>query len=206
MPMEFKLAPQYSFSNNWHEHLTQSAERVYNSEATTALRFDPSAKRVIVEIGVFEGASTCWWSDNLLDHPESRLYSIDPFTGSEEHHASESMRQLLPTIEATARRNIAMSRNASKVDIIKGCSWDVFPVLSKFLDQQIDILYIDGAHDAISICRDSSLYYPLVKNGGAVIWDDYTNEDCHRSINGAVVLFCPLVEVFALYGQLWGVK
>jgi hypothetical protein len=204
--MEFKLSSRYTLSNNWYEQLSHSAEIMYNTSTCEPLRFDPTAKRIIVEIGVFEGASTCWWSDNLLDHPESQVYSIDPFTGSEEHHESPAMSKLLPTLETTARGNISLSKNASKVNIIKGCSWDVFPVLSRFLDQKIDILYIDGAHDAVSICRDTSLYYPLVKSGGAVIWDDYGNADCQRAITGAVALFCPLVEVFALHGQLWGLK
>lgn len=204
--MEFKLSPRYSLSNNWYDQLAHSAEILYGAPFASELKFDPSAKRTIVEIGIFEGASTCWWSDNLLDHPESQLYSIDPFTGSEEHHASDSMRQLLPTLEATARRNIDLSKNASKVNIIKGCSWDVFPILSKFLDQKVDILYIDGAHDAVSICRDSSLFYPLVKPGGAVIWDDYANADCQRAINGVVTICCPLRECHALHGQLWGLK
>jgi hypothetical protein len=204
--MDYKLSHRYSLSNNWYEQLSHSAEILYGTESQTPLKFDPSAKRTIVEIGIFEGASTCWWSDNLLDHPESRLYSIDPFTGSEEHHASDEMRRLLPSIEATARRNIAVSKNASKVSIIKGCSWDVFPVLSKFLEQQIDILYIDGAHDAVSICRDSSLFYPLVKDGGAVIWDDYGNAECQRAIHGVVAIFCPLREYYVLHGQFWGLK
>jgi hypothetical protein len=204
--MEFKLSSRYALSNNWYEQLTHSAEIMYGSTSDSALKFDPNAKRTIVEIGIFEGASTCWWSDNLLDHPGSQLYSIDPFTGSEEHHASDSMRQLLPTLEATARRNIEQSKNASKVNIIKGCSWDVFPILSKFLDQKVDILYIDGAHDAVSICRDSSLFYPLVKPGGAIIWDDYANADCQRSIHGVVAIFCPLREYHVLHGQFWGLK
>lgn len=204
--MNFNLDSRYTFSNDWHEQLTRSAQIVFSTEPCRRLQFKPDEKRIILEIGVFEGASTCWWSDNLLDHPESRLYSIDPFTGSEEHHASESMRQLLPSLEVTARRNIALSKNASKVHIIKGCSWDVFPILAQVLGDSVDILYIDGAHDSISICRDSSLYYPLVKKGGAVIWDDYANPECQRSISGVVTLCCPMTECFALHGQLWGIK
>jgi len=115
--MEFKLSSRYSLSNNWYEQLSHSAEIMYNTSTCEPLKFDPKAKRIIVEIGIFEGASTCWWSDNLLDHPESQLYSIDPFTGSEEHHASASMSKLLPNLEATARRNIELSKNASKVSI-----------------------------------------------------------------------------------------
>ena len=204
--MEFELSPQYTLSNTWHQQLTQSAEIVSKSERYRQFQFKREEKRIIVEIGVYEGASTCWWSDNLLDHPESQLYSIDPFTGSEEHHASESIRRLLPQLEATARRNIALSKNSSKVHVIKGCSWDVFPVLAQFLDQKVDILYIDGAHDAVSICRDSSLYYPLVKKGGLIIWDDFANPDCQRSISGVATLCCPLTDAAALHGQLWGIK
>jgi hypothetical protein len=204
--MDFKLSSRYSLSNNWYDQLLHSANLVYSSDIDTPLKFDPGAKRIVLEIGIFEGASTCWWSDNMLDHPESQLFSIDPFTGSEEHHASEEMRQLLPNLETTARRNISLSKHAAKVNIIKGCSWDMFPVLAKILDQKVDILYIDGAHDSTSICRDSSLYYPLVKKGGAIIWDDYGNAECQRAINGVVALCCPLTQAFALHGQLWGLK
>lgn len=204
--MNFELAPHYKLSNDWYHQLTYSAFMVYHASVPTTLKFEPAQKRTIVEIGVFEGASACWWSDNLLDHPESRLYSIDPFTGSEEHHASPETRALLPSLEATARSNIAKSRNASKVHIIKGCSWDVFASLRHILDQQVDLLYIDGAHDAVSISRDTALYYPLVRNGGAIIWDDYTDAECVRAIDGCITTFCNLRERHNLHGQAWGVK
>lgn len=40
-------------------------------------------------------------------------------------------------------------------------------------DRKVDILVIDGNHSEESVIRDFEIYYPLVKNGGYIIMDDY---------------------------------
>lgn len=203
--MKFEQEAGYDFSHEWYKQLTESA-RIAAENEVLKTKIDPSKKHTILEIGVFEGASSCWWSDNLLDHPESVLFSIDPFTGSEEHHANPTEYPTLNRIEEIARKNIAKSKNSSKVNIVKGASWDVFHVIKELTDGKIDILYIDGAHDRFSVTRDVALYWPLVKNGGLVIFDDYPYPDTQVAVNSFLNMSGQCPQGFGLSSQLWAVK
>ena len=125
---------------------------------------------------------------------KSRLISIDPFTGSSEHHEKPENYPELPNIELIARGNIAKSDNAAKIEIIKGCSWDVFPELNRRNQGEpwIDLLYIDGAHDPTSVARDTTLFVPMVKSGGVVIFDDYGHPDVQRGVDMALNAFASM--------------
>lgn len=194
-----KLDDKYEFNKGWYDALLNTDMVLCTRDEAKDLRLDPEAKRQIVEIGVYEGASSCFWSDFYMNHPESRLISIDPFTGSEEHHADLENHKELSKIELTARGNIAKSTNAAKIEVIKGCSWDVFPELNRRNGGEpwIDLLYIDGAHDSTSVARDVTLYVPMVKSGGIVIFDDYGHPDVQRGVDMALNAFASMQ--FAIY-------
>lgn len=189
-----KLNERYSLNQTWYDALLNTDMVLCTRDEAAELRLDPSAKRQIVEIGVYEGASSCFWSDFYLSHPESRLISIDPFTGSSEHHEKPENYPELAKIELTARGNIAKSNNAAKIEVIKGCSWDVFPELNRRSGGEpwIDVLYIDGAHDPASVARDTTLFVPMVKPGGIVIFDDYGHPDVQRGVDGALNAFASM--------------
>jgi hypothetical protein len=189
-----KLDERYSFNQGWYDALLNTDLILNTHPEGQKLALNPGDRRQIVEIGIYEGASSCVWSDFYLSHPDSRLISIDPFTGSDEHHAKPEDYPELDRIELIARGNIAKSDNAAKIEIIKGCSWDVFPELNRRFSSEpwIDVLYIDGAHDPTSVARDTTLYVPMVKSGGLVIFDDYGHPDVQRGVDGALNAFASM--------------
>ena len=189
-----KLDERYDLNQSWYDALLNTDMVLCSRDEAKDLRLVPDEKRQIVEIGVYEGASSVFWSDFYMSHPESRLISIDPFTGSSEHHEKPENYPELERIELTARGNIAKSDNASKIEIIKGLSWDVFPELNRRNGGEpwIDVLYIDGAHDPASVARDTTLYVPMVKSGGVVIFDDYGHPDVQRGVDGALNAFASM--------------
>lgn len=195
-----KLNSAYTFNKGWYDALLNT-DLVLNSghEQAQELALVPHMKRRILEIGVYEGASSCFWSDFYLDHPESRLISIDPFTGSEEHHAELDKHPELKNLELTARTNISKSKNAGKVEIIKGYSWEVFATFNRRPEEQktIDVLYIDGAHDPVSVAQDTLLYAPFVAPGGLILFDDYGHPDVQRGVDAALMALNNLK--FAVY-------
>lgn len=203
LAVSFFLDKKYKITHSWYEQLLGSAKLLSQEERAKKLHFDPNEDRLIVEIGVYEGASTCWWSDNYLEHPNSRLIAIDPFTGNDEYKDRPKDFPTLENIEFIARSNVAKSKNAGKVDIRKGCSWDLFPLISRELNRPIDILYIDGEHTPNALCRDISLYLPLVRSGGAVIFDDYGHEEVKRGVDGALNGCGDMELAFMTGWQLW---
>jgi hypothetical protein len=180
-----KLAEHYNFTEGWYNALVTSDYVCSNNQSEHTIVLDPAEKRQIVEIGVYEGASSCFWSDFYLDHEESSLISIDPFTGSEEHLKNPENYAGLSRLERTARENIAKSKNCGKVEVIKGLSQHVFASLDRRFGSEpwIDVLYIDGAHDSTSVARDVVLYVPMVKPGGVVFFDDYSHPDVQRAVD-----------------------
>lgn len=186
-----QLSDRYTFSQGWYDALLNSEHVIQNNNTDKKIELDATQRLQIVEIGVYEGASSCFWSDFYLNHPDSRLISIDPFTGSEEHLREPEKYPGLSQLEVTARDNIAKSDNAGKVEIIKGYSHLIFPHLHHRYGEEpwIDILYIDGAHDSTSVARDVTLYVPMVKPGGVVFFDDYAHPDVKRAVDMSLNAF-----------------
>jgi len=71
--MTHSLDPKYNIEHDWVQNLLASWEQVKRTSQAPELHFNPADRRLIVEIGIYEGASTVWFSDTLLEHPESRL-------------------------------------------------------------------------------------------------------------------------------------
>ncbi|MCM8819827.1 MAG: class I SAM-dependent methyltransferase, partial [Candidatus Omnitrophica bacterium] len=108
-----------------------------------------------LEIGVFEGRSFFWMLENILTHPTSTATGIDIFSSEYKKNFYE---------------NLKNSSLAKKVKIIEGFA-EV--ELRKLNLKFYDIIYIDGGHTAPSVLMDSMLCWPLLKNGGILIFDDY---------------------------------
>jgi predicted O-methyltransferase YrrM len=203
-----KLPDKYQITHEWYAQLLAGHERVHMSNQKE-LHIKPEDPRVIVELGIYEGASSVWWSDHFLDHPESKLICVDPFTGNEEYLEEEN-RTNFPTldkIQCIARHNLQKSKNPGKITVLPGASWDMFSTVSQIIkDRPIDILYVDGEHTTQAVIRDAMLYVPLVKPGGLVIFDDYGHEDVRRGCDKALTaLDCMQRAVFTGW-QLWCAK
>jgi hypothetical protein len=66
--------------------------------------------------------------------------------------------------------NLKISGFLDKATIIKGFSADKLKDLSP---HSFHIIYIDASHDAASVLTDAILSWPLLKDGGILIFDDY---------------------------------
>lgn len=121
----------------------------------------------VLEIGAFEGRSTCWISDNLLNHDMSRLVCIDTFEGSEEHTKDQKN-----DLQKRFFKNIMLSKHPEKTHVIIGSSKDILP---KLIMKNIlfDIIYVDGDHSPDGVLNDGILSFILLKKGGVLIFDDY---------------------------------
>ncbi|ERT04899.1 tetratricopeptide repeat family protein [Lyngbya aestuarii BL J] len=128
------------FSNNiriWKKHLTL---------------FHNTPKLNILEIGSYQGMSTCWFIDHLLTHPTAKITCIDPYFKSE------------------FDQNINQTGFSDKVIKMIGYSQDI---LSSLQPNFYDIVYIDGCHQAVPALQDTLQSWRLTKIGGIIIFDDY---------------------------------
>ena len=151
-----------SFTQDWFSRSIPSWTLILNklSERTTHLR--------ILEVGVFEGRSTCWLLQNHCKTPESSIVAIDSFQGGIEHQGME-----LGTLRKRFEANIATVESPAQVEIREGFS---LPELAKLIAegyQRFDFISIDASHQAPDVLGDAILGFELLKPGGVMAFDDY---------------------------------
>jgi predicted O-methyltransferase YrrM len=139
---------EYQFSFDWVSQNTKVWEEVLS-------QYKHKPRVHYLEIGVFEGRSLIWMLENILTHPTSKATCIDIFPRD---------------LEQTFLANLEMSGFAQKTTTIKGYSQTQ---LRKLPFGSFDIIYIDGSHRAPDVLADAVFCWPLLKQNGVLIFDDY---------------------------------
>lgn len=143
------------FSNNWFNN-SELKLNIYNY-------LNPNNINKILEIGVYEGASSCYFSDNFLNKEGSLLVCVDPFN---------TMDTTSPVTQDTFlifKNNISKSKNWKKVLLSKLYSKDFF----KKNKNTFDFIYIDGSHIPNDIKSDFEESLKIINNKGIIYCDDY---------------------------------
>jgi predicted O-methyltransferase YrrM len=152
--------PKYRFSYDWVSPHTKEWEKDLQH-----LKGKPNIRAL--EIGCFEGQSACWFLDNILTDPTSRLVCVDPF-------AVPMATILLRFFEAHFDANIAASGAADRVTKLVGPSQVVVRTLQP---SQFDLIYVDGSHKVGDVLQDAVLAWTVLRPGGVVMFDDYALVD-----------------------------
>ena len=161
----------YTFTEEWFTHDGLSV--LNDIDNTKELHF--------LEIGSFEGKSTIWFLDNILQNENSTITCVDPWMSySQDQDSLNSYFKEENEWDLTKRKtkeiflhNIVESGDSGKVIIRQGFSDKVLPSL--ITEQKMyDIIFIDGNHTAPYVMMDSVMSWPLLKKGGIMIFDDYT--------------------------------
>jgi predicted O-methyltransferase YrrM len=121
----------------------------------------------ILEIGAYEGRSTCWMSDNILLNLNARLTVIDTFEDWVEHPGAPKNRLVQCYV-----KNTALSKNGEKIMTYQSDSRVVLPSLLKE-QKKFDFIYIDGNHSTDIVISDALAAFYLLKDNGVIIFDDY---------------------------------
>ena len=163
----------YTFTENW-----------FGEDGLSILNvIDTSKELHILEIGSFEGKSTIWFLDNILQNKNSTITCVDPWMSySQDRDSLNSYLKEENEWDLTKwktkelfLKNIVENGNSSKVIIRQGFSDKVLPCL--ITEQKMyDIIFIDGNHTAPYVMMDSVMSWPLLKKGGIMIFDDYNWE------------------------------
>lgn len=159
----------YEFTNNWFE---QSARANWDQLLP---QLQP---RRILEIGSFEGASTCYLIDSLAARAPIEIHCIDTWEGGVEHQTGG----VAPTdMTAVARRfdhNVgqAISRAGFPVQLHKHRETSrtaLARLLVEGLAGCFDFVYVDGSHQAPDVLGDAIGALHLTRRDGVIAFDDY---------------------------------
>ena len=130
----------------------------------------------ILEIGVYQGRSTCWQLENMLTDTGT-ITCVDPFIDYELYGMEIDP---LPTKtpeelkrEQLFRDNVAeVKKSTQTVDIRVGRS---FSVLADLITEKktFDFIYVDGNHASHTTLADGVMCFGMLRPGGIMLFDDY---------------------------------
>jgi len=126
----------------------------------------PCRNRVL-EIGCFEGRSTCWMLQNFLD-ADGTICCIDTFEGSPEH-AEIQLAGLFDRWQNNVKSAIS-EKQTCNVHVNK--SYLGLAHLIK-ANESFDFIYVDGSHTAPDVLADACMCWGLLRVGGIILFDDY---------------------------------
>jgi len=138
----------------------------------------------ILEIGSWMGASAISWKEASSAHKkESKVYCIDTWLGSPEHYLSThgklwdieklSINDKGPQFFEDFLANIHGAGYENHILPMRADSYSALSYLNK-INASFDVIYIDGAHDEISVFRDITMAHQLIRNGGVICGDDFS--------------------------------
>jgi predicted O-methyltransferase YrrM len=159
-------------------------------------------RKKFLEIGSFEGRSTVWIVENMMED-NGEIYCIDTWSGGEEHSELDMSeveerfnhnRQVL--MDKFAHRHITRGKGTSVEQLAEWLRPSVVPA------QIFDFIYIDGSHIAKDVLTDACMAWPLLKTGGIMVFDDYMwgnpRDILHRpkaAIDAFTTLFAEELEI-----------
>ncbi len=132
--------------------------------------------KLVVEVGVWKGASTLVMAEEMwrLGIP-GVILAVDTFQGSAEHWLGEypvPMRDGRSALYETFIRNVVAAGLPNYVVPLPLDSINAAMVLGD-LGLRPDVIHLDAAHDAMSVSMDLQAWWPLLRDGGVLIGDDY---------------------------------
>jgi predicted O-methyltransferase YrrM len=125
-------------------------------------------RKSFLEIGSFEGRSTVWIVENMMEG-DGNITCIDTWEGGEEHINGE-----ISGAEESFLYNMELlqTRKAFGLSVRKGKSVDELAACLA-AGETYDFIYIDGSHIAKDVLTDACMAWPLLKKGGLMVFDDY---------------------------------
>ena len=158
----------YTFTNNWF----QESREIWD---LLLPQINPTK---ILEIGSYEGASSCYLIEKIASIKKLELHCIDTWEGSLEHKVGGFAETDMQEVEKRFHNNIsvALSKVQNEVALTLHKSFSV-QALSKLLsdgfDGYFDFIYVDGSHCAPDVLCDAVLSFRLLKTNGVIAFDDY---------------------------------
>jgi len=138
----------YVFSKNWKDQRSPLwAEILIGLKGKADINY--------LEVGVFEGGSFFWMLDNIFTDESNRAFAVDIFQGR---------------YYKTFLQNLEKSGHGQRVTVRKAFSQDA---LREMPTKFFNVIYVDGDHRAPAVLSDAVMSWPLLRDGGFLIFDDY---------------------------------
>ena len=161
---------KYEFTNDWFEG------------GVAKLAFEELIPKInpsrILEIGSYEGASTCYFIEKIGAHKDLEIHCIDTWEGGIEHKDGGDAQADMAAVERRFTHNtkLAKSKIPNKVHLVEHKSFSdlgLSQLLANGKQNYFDFIYVDGSHQAPDVLLDALLSFKLLKINGFIGFDDY---------------------------------
>lgn len=154
----------------------------------------PNRQRFL-EVGSFEGRSTVWIMENMMEDGGG-IVCIDTWGGGEEH-TDEDMHGVEERFDYNIAQAVSTLLNRKVLGKFKQTSTKA---LAHMLDTKVepfDFIYIDGSHIAKDVLTDACMAWPLLKKGGVMVLDDYMWGDARDILHRPKIAIDAFCNIFA---------
>ena len=142
-----------------------------NASPMEALLKSKSAK-IVIELGSWKGTSTRHIAGCLPE--DGRVYAVDHWfcPPYDDPNSIGCANENIYTLYQQFLSNVIHAKLTHKITPIRMTTGEALVV---FMDQDIkpDLIYVDSAHDEVSVYQDIAMYFPLVKGHGVICGDDW---------------------------------
>lgn len=132
------------------------------------------------EIGTYRGVNAYKILQNLSI---TKLYMIDPYDASKPIAGMNISQDLANILQREVYNTFSIF--GEKIKIINKTSIDALTEIS----EELDFVYIDGAHSYENVKKELELYYPKIKKGGLLAGHDYDEDPNANGVKQAVQEF-----------------
>jgi predicted O-methyltransferase YrrM len=159
----------YRFTSNWFDG------PVKNMWEQIIPQLNPTR---ILEVGSYEGASTCFLIDKLASEHDIELHCVDSWEGGITHQSGGAMEVDMNAVEENFRHNteLAISNSSHRVELVvhkEFSDTSLSKLIGANLKNYFDFVYIDGSHEAPDVLCDAVQGFRLLRIGGLMAFDDY---------------------------------
>ena len=121
----------------------------------------------VLEIGCFEGRSTCWMLEFLLPQ-HGHIVCVDSFKGGEEHADLD-----LSDLYWRFKHNTDIAKHPLQwLTLFQQDSFSALLNMAQSNTKLFDFIYVDGSHEAPDVLMDAMLCWKLLRQGGVMLFDD----------------------------------
>jgi hypothetical protein len=164
-----------------------------------------------VEVGSWKGKSSIYMGVEILNSKKKIKFDcVDTWLGSEEHNDKKN-NSYEPLLEIKDGLYNEFIKNIESIkSVINPIRMKSVDASKLYEDESLDFVFIDAAHDYISIRDDITHWFPKIKKGGYICGDDYTWPEIKMAVNEFFKTNNDIISIRAeAYGgaeQTWLVK
>lgn len=145
------------FTQDWFTHNIPNFEKCMQEVG--------EERGVFLEIGCYEGRSTCWLLQNGLAD-DGEMICVDPFVGKDNLQDLDLMERFEDNVFKAQKHDQFLT-------IKRTFSYNFLAYrICDYLDY-IDFAYIDGDHSPGAVLTDACMTWGMLRPGGVMLFDDY---------------------------------